>query len=370
MTDPRDFPLLVHCCEGAGRTGVFIAFWNLLDEALATNQVDVWATVDHLREFRHNMVQTAAEYEFLHQIIAIACLPELKGVRIEDYDIESHTPELLDRVFTTILAISDSYFQRNHLSQIEENRTKNRFPDGPFYNQDLMPFLNADDNMYINAAFVESFFSDKGIITTQAPLANTVADFWTLVIDQNVSQIVMLNEDESVVKDACSYWPNGAISSVGDKAEYGRIEVSVKSVKTRINGSVKRDFTVKRMKNADKETLFVTQRQVTWPENSLPEVDRLYAAAMVVMQQLKGKPGSKVLIHCADGCGKSGLFAAALNILQRMEKEAVVNVPRSILITRQTQKDFVDRQQLKFLYEVIKKHMDWRLDKQVERADD
>ena len=55
-------PLLVHCCDGVGRTGTFIALSNLLQQNKATKKVDVLNCVYRLREQRFQMVQTIEQY--------------------------------------------------------------------------------------------------------------------------------------------------------------------------------------------------------------------------------------------------------------------------------------------------------------------
>ncbi|XP_046571741.1 receptor-type tyrosine-protein phosphatase epsilon-like [Haliotis rubra] len=51
-------PLLVHCSDGIGRTGTFIALDYLLDQALDEDAVDVFGYVLGMRGQRKGMVQT------------------------------------------------------------------------------------------------------------------------------------------------------------------------------------------------------------------------------------------------------------------------------------------------------------------------
>ena len=55
------FPLIVHCLlfsAGVGRTGTYIAIDNLLDQANKEQRLDVFTTVNKLREQRAHMVQS------------------------------------------------------------------------------------------------------------------------------------------------------------------------------------------------------------------------------------------------------------------------------------------------------------------------
>ncbi|CAJ0567031.1 unnamed protein product, partial [Mesorhabditis spiculigera] len=67
-------PILVHCSAGVGRTGVFIALYNLLtqlDDPQVTT-LDVYATVSRLREQRVRMVQTVEQYTTLYDVLSAA----------------------------------------------------------------------------------------------------------------------------------------------------------------------------------------------------------------------------------------------------------------------------------------------------------
>lgn len=59
---------------GVGRTGVFIALYNLLCalEDPETSSIDVFAEVNRLREQRVRMVQTAEQYVTLYDSLAAA----------------------------------------------------------------------------------------------------------------------------------------------------------------------------------------------------------------------------------------------------------------------------------------------------------
>ncbi|XP_075044785.1 receptor-type tyrosine-protein phosphatase eta-like [Mixophyes fleayi] len=60
-------PTLVHCRAGAGRSGIFIALDRIINQLEDTNSVDLYETVHNLHLHRSSMVQTEAQYMFLHQ---------------------------------------------------------------------------------------------------------------------------------------------------------------------------------------------------------------------------------------------------------------------------------------------------------------
>lgn len=81
-------PILVHCSAGVGRTGVFIALYNLLTQLdqPSTTHLDVFKTVTRLREQRVRMVQTIEQYVILYDALAaaIACKFAMNEISLRD----------------------------------------------------------------------------------------------------------------------------------------------------------------------------------------------------------------------------------------------------------------------------------------------
>lgn len=67
--------VIVHCSAGVGRTGTFIALYNLkrcIDDQFICKVdfgVSVFSAVRRLREQRMHMVQTVEQYEFIHDLV-------------------------------------------------------------------------------------------------------------------------------------------------------------------------------------------------------------------------------------------------------------------------------------------------------------
>ncbi|GFT24328.1 receptor-type tyrosine-protein phosphatase R [Nephila pilipes] len=74
-------PMIVHCSAGIGRTGCFIAVSIGIQQLMEENSVDILGTVSSLRLDRGGMIQTAEQYEFVHQVLSIfeLTLPEATG---------------------------------------------------------------------------------------------------------------------------------------------------------------------------------------------------------------------------------------------------------------------------------------------------
>ncbi|XP_048236958.1 multiple epidermal growth factor-like domains protein 6 [Haliotis rufescens] len=62
-------PVVVHCSAGIGRTGTWIALDYLIGQAKAEGVVDVYECIVRLRHQRMDLIQTEAQYIFLHDVL-------------------------------------------------------------------------------------------------------------------------------------------------------------------------------------------------------------------------------------------------------------------------------------------------------------
>ncbi|XP_076017203.1 receptor-type tyrosine-protein phosphatase N2 [Genypterus blacodes] len=61
----RSCPIIVHCSDGAGRSGTYILIDMVLNRmAKGAKEIDIAATLEHLRDQRAGMVQTKEQFEF------------------------------------------------------------------------------------------------------------------------------------------------------------------------------------------------------------------------------------------------------------------------------------------------------------------
>ncbi|XP_027890511.1 receptor-type tyrosine-protein phosphatase eta-like [Xiphophorus couchianus] len=68
-SDGSESPTVVHCSDGVGRTGTFIALDFLLQQLEKQQAVGIKDFLHRMRRHRSHMVQTESQYIFLHQCI-------------------------------------------------------------------------------------------------------------------------------------------------------------------------------------------------------------------------------------------------------------------------------------------------------------
>uniref|UniRef100_A0A9J8CSS6 Protein tyrosine phosphatase receptor type N2 n=1 Tax=Cyprinus carpio carpio TaxID=630221 RepID=A0A9J8CSS6_CYPCA len=67
----RSCPIIVHCSDGAGRSGTYILIDMVLNKmAKGAKEIDIAATLEHLRDQRSGMVQTKEQFEFALTAVA------------------------------------------------------------------------------------------------------------------------------------------------------------------------------------------------------------------------------------------------------------------------------------------------------------
>ncbi|CAH8654640.1 unnamed protein product [Dicrocoelium dendriticum] len=69
---PKNFPLLIHCSAGIGRTGTFVTVDICLQQALNEGYIDVPDVINRLREQRAGAVQVPKQYAFAHSALAFS----------------------------------------------------------------------------------------------------------------------------------------------------------------------------------------------------------------------------------------------------------------------------------------------------------
>ncbi|XP_070183841.1 receptor-type tyrosine-protein phosphatase alpha-like, partial [Littorina saxatilis] len=129
-------PLVVHCSAGVGRTGTFIALDIIYDQAQQEAEVNMYNTVDRLRDDRCHMVQNKNQYAFLHEAVVEAYMSGDSRIQMSDMDtvlphaVTHHTPsDRVDREFETLCKMRDSSTTPTYATaSLEENRAKNRNP--------------------------------------------------------------------------------------------------------------------------------------------------------------------------------------------------------------------------------------------------
>ena len=253
-------PALVHCHDGGGRAGTFLAIEANLSLAESRNLIDILGTVKWLHQQRAKLVSHPGFYRLIYDILEDFIKCGDKSTKIEDFlDIfdenadygssnqtrndssvdtndssvntndsgvnTSSASQFLESDFTALASLRPHYTIGDCAAgHRAENRDKNRNvlvvpPDDsrPY----LTSFQSNSTTDYINAVFVDGFCQAKAMIVTEWPMQSTVANFWSMVYDHDCSTVVVLNNPPipgkmmTNNKSFVRFWPEDGYSSYG-----------------------------------------------------------------------------------------------------------------------------------------------------------
>ncbi|XP_022686769.1 tyrosine-protein phosphatase 69D-like isoform X2 [Varroa jacobsoni] len=362
---PDRGPLLVHCSAGVGRTGTFVAIDMLLDDLEGPgDQVDIFSCVSYLRHQRMHLVQTTKQYVFIYRALmehAHFGDSEIEIGHLRDHYLqlkEKTNLEGKDGLALEFEKLNDVIEDQKSclVGQMEANQTKNRYNFILPYdiNRVILPSSPSRDNSsYINASFIQGYDRSQSFIVTQDPLDTTVVDFWRMIIEQNISTIVMLSElGCSPSQTKCHpYWPvNSELI-----CDY----VKVKFVREEANDFyIRRDFDIVNAKSLESHGItqlqhkgWVGQIEQDSCISILAVIDAAQmsqASARIGLTMTPGTPhigvggyisgavdpAGPICVHCSGGGDRSSVFVTLFELIQQLRAEERVDVFQAARFTR------------------------------------
>uniref|UniRef100_A0A663LTF1 Protein tyrosine phosphatase receptor type N n=1 Tax=Athene cunicularia TaxID=194338 RepID=A0A663LTF1_ATHCN len=163
----------------------------------------------------------------------------------------------------------------------------------------------------------QGYTSQQEFIATQGPLKKTIEDFWRLVWEQNVCNIIMLTvcmENGRVLCD--HYWP-----SESAPVSYGQVRVHL------LMQSSSEEWTMREFKLWHAERHVSHLHYTAWPDHGIPEsTTSIMTFRELVREHIQStKDAGPTLVHCSAGVGRTGTFIALDRLLQQMKQEKVVD---------------------------------------------
>ena len=327
-------PVVVHCSAGVGRSGTFIALDVELQKAAAEDRINPFNRVIELREERNLLIQTEAQYVFLHSAILEGILFGYEDTPVADL------PVLIDNLYKVDEEAGKTGFELDFQALILSNIDSRQFSDGNLpcnsdknrrnqvlpYNKNrikltMIPGVEGSD--YINASLIDSYAFKNVFIATQAPPASTICDFWRMIFERNVTTVIMLcNLVERGTEVSTQYWPE-----LGESLDLEAVLVTNEgeelNEELRI---VERDLTVEYRKL--KSSLTIKHYQYTgWVDNRLPEdFSGLIELLDITHEAATENKRSPVVVHCTSGIGRTGVFLALYNSIEQVTFEESVNL--------------------------------------------
>nr|XP_034320846.1 uncharacterized protein LOC105334720 isoform X5 [Crassostrea gigas] len=204
----------------------------------------------------------------------------------------------------------------------QENISKNRFKTTFPYDHSRVK-LHVDDESssdYINANYIDGHNRQKEYIAAQGPKANTLADFWRMIWQENVATIVMVTNLKEGEKVKCTqYWPER-------NKPFSAGPVMVKLIEEKEYAFyIERKMSVSN-KQLKKTRVIYQHHYTAWPDHGTPESLCLLTFHNHVISKTNNNTNVPTVVHCSAGVGRTGTYIA-LDALYHMGKQTgTVNV--------------------------------------------
>ncbi|XP_057299165.1 receptor-type tyrosine-protein phosphatase delta-like [Hydractinia symbiolongicarpus] len=361
-------PYVVHCSAGVGRTGTFIAIEGCLRQMEVRNEVDVYGIVFGMRMQRNYMVQVEPQYTFIYDALLdnVVCgntEVEPAALISKIQFLNSKDPKTGETNLAAEFKRLESGVSLNDKNQSidaghPDNKQKNRFLNILPYDKNrvkLLPIAGSRQSDYINASIIDGFQQKNAFIATQAPIENTVNDFWRMILEQNVHIIVMLTKLEERGQEKCYlYWPQA------DTVSYGSVHVEVVNIQNADDNLIVHEL---RLTNRETGRSWAITHfmYMGWPEYGSPssgtELIQLIGSVQSAHRSIKNT--GPILVHCSGGVGRTGVFMSVFNSIEKLKAKDVVDIfqtTRALRLQRCAMVQTMD--QYLFCYQALKDYLD------------
>ncbi|KAL3266763.1 hypothetical protein HHI36_010922 [Cryptolaemus montrouzieri] len=266
---------------------------------------------------------------------------------ISYYNKITNDPTLLKKQYEEIEDESKNnrQFVNTTFAMKLENKRKNRYTNIiPFDEHRVKLNIDEDDEIssdYINASFIKGYSGEVEYIATQGPLEHTCKDFWKMVIQENVTVIVMVTQFVEKEKEKCfRYFPNNHETMLISEDIEVKCQVELQfdtyCVRTLLVRKDIRQYTVIHMQFLD------------WPDFGCPSgTNAMLFFCQEVRDRIQLEQGLMV-VHCSAGVGRTGTLISLDILLQSIKNKKRISVFETVVALRrqrthmvQTEKQYV-----------------------------
>ncbi|XP_061190061.1 receptor-type tyrosine-protein phosphatase T-like [Saccostrea echinata] len=248
--------------------------------------------------------------------------------------------------------------------KLKENVTKNRFKTTFPYDHSRVILRSSGKNAdYINANYIDGPTRKKEYIAAQGPKENTLEDFWSMIWQENISNIVMLTNLREGEKIKCTqYWPDS-----GKDVSYG--VVLVKWMEEREYAF----YVIRKLKVMNKEmneSRILTQYHYTaWPDHGTPEPLCLIIFHNHVIRTKTNSNNAPMVVHCSAGVGRTGTYIALDTLHQIGRNTGKINVADCVRKMRENRMTMVQTYE-QYITIFLTLHEDFKAPMKVDMIDD
>ncbi|XP_013390377.1 receptor-type tyrosine-protein phosphatase mu [Lingula anatina] len=394
-------PLLVHeAFNSIDKVGAYIAVDAILERMDATKSVQIFNAVAYLRKKNPRMLETVQNYQFVYATVATHAVCDDTTVQRKDlvgvtkflawkspgWSETGFSKEFKLLTSLTPVLTSGECAAGFRSENLHKNRNSVLLPPDR-----CRPYLKDDSvsshSDYINAVYINSFYSEQQFIVTEWPMQNTVVDLWRLLYDCQIPTLVILDHMDSRF-DRWRYphfWPGFPETEVHDGLQVTLTEtrrypnITTKTFNIRKNvirsshkwaQSGKYDMQATRallkkifaVESATRHVHTVRMFQLNyWPRKAKEEMGSILMLNNLVEEWLhkleidQGFTHAPVCIMSKDGVERCGVFCTVNIALNQLAEEDKVDIFSTVKLVKANRPELVkDEKEYLLCYELIK----------------
>ncbi|XP_026473499.1 receptor-type tyrosine-protein phosphatase kappa isoform X1 [Ctenocephalides felis] len=366
-------PMVVHCNDGGGRSGVYLAIDANMELGEEEDAFDVFGYLKKLRQSRKGLIENLEQYKFVYDTLEeyIVCGNSWFPVR----DLSARLKQKSLRHPTTKM----NEYQREYAQICKQtprftigdcagghrgdNREKNRDvlvvpPDN--FRPYLTSFQGNAFTDYINAVFVDGYTKPREYIVTEWPLKGTCGEFWSLVYDYECAAVVILCLPPKNSQQYPSFWPDGRHSK-----KYGPVFTidhishnhysNIKSWVFRINKKIVSLTELMAGVKAPPRTVQLFQL-TCWPMgHKVPTSTNSLVELMNMVERWRQRTDyGPVCVVSPDGRSRVGVYCAANACIEQVIQHGEVDIFQAVKTVRRHRPQLVENMtEYKYCYDLV-----------------
>ncbi|XP_022067914.2 receptor-type tyrosine-protein phosphatase beta [Acanthochromis polyacanthus] len=245
--------------------------------------------------------------------------------------------------------------QTMDVARLPENRGKNRYNNILPYDSTRVKLSYLEDDPcsdYINASYIPGNNYRREYIATQGPLPGTKDDFWRMVWEHGVYNVVMVTQCVEKGRVKCDqYWPADR-----EPLYYGDLVIQM------LSESVLPEWTIREFKITSESGCTYPRvlrhfHYTVWPDHGVPEsTQSLIQFVRTVRDYVDRSPSTgATVVHCSAGVGRTGTFIALDRVLQQLDSKGTIDLYGCVFDLRLHRQHMVQTEcQYAFLHQCVR----------------
>ncbi|KAG7200252.1 hypothetical protein KM043_017723 [Ampulex compressa] len=366
-------PMVVHCNDGGGRSGVYLAIDANMELAEEEDAFDVFGYLKKLRQSRRGLIENLEQYKFIYDTLEefVVCgtswfpVSELSQ-RLKQKSVKNPITKMNEyqREYQQICKQTPRFTIGDCAGgHRADNREKNRDvlvvpPDN--FRPYLTSFQGNNFTDYINAVFVDGYTKPREYIVTEWPLRHTCGEFWSLVYDYECAAVVVLCVPPQGSTNFPSFWPEGRHSK-----KYGPVftidhishnhYTNIKTWVFRINKKIVSLTELMAGVKAPPKTVQLFQL-TCWPMgHKVPTSTNSLVELMNMVERWRQRTDyGPVAVVSPDGRSRCGVYCAANACIEQVIQHGEVDIFQAVKTVRRHRPQLIENMtEYKYCYDLV-----------------